>query len=919
MGYLHVYLLLLLCCCCTHLGVCQAPGTPIEYHIDEELPSLTMVGNITKSAGITNLTQLQEMEFSLAEQRDSKWNLFIVDRTGILRTTETIDRDKVCAQEDTCAVNLRIIVQPIRYFRVIKVTVYIDDRNDNPPTFPRQTLQLSIKETATLGTPLPLPGADDLDSAVNGISGYKINPDDGPFALETRDDADGVVVDLKLVLQQKLDREQEETFTMWVTCVDRGQPQLTGSMLVQVKVLDANDNNPKFDNDTYKVMVPENIPVGTTILQVRAKDEDVGENGQIDYTFSDTTITDYGSVFGINSDSGEVFVKGEIDYESFALYHLTVIASDRGENSLPAYAKVEIHVEDLNDHAPLIDVNTLTPTGNAQISEGSPIGMFVAHVSVTDPDGGEIRCEMDSDIFALQDLYNSEYKVVTKVVFDRELRSEYHVNLVCHDRGQPPLTSTKHIAVTVTDKNDHSPVFTQEVYRHTMVENNGIGQSIVSLSTTDKDLGRNAATVFEVRGATGQVVVDRITGVVTANQVFDYENTKKYEFTVVAVDQGDPPRTSTAALIIDITDENDNKPVFSNASYNYKVPENTSVVLANVKIGQVLATDADSPPFNVIVYTLDVANDNKSLDFQDVFSIDPHTGSVFLKQSLDRETQDSYSFKVRAANDGYPEVYSLVDVDIEVIDINDHVPIVHLNTFNFTTEGNNTIHLPDELPKGRVVASISASDADTGANAVVTFKLLNISDNLFRLDTGTGDIILNANLAGSPYHITHILIEASDKGSPKMSTTAELKIIVNRSVVAIAPPFTSEPESFWNTKSFFAIGVAGTCLIVIILAIISIIVAKKRRKSKDKKHTYNCRLEAEKSSQCNGATPPKGGDHGNHNSSFEGDLKEPEKVTVQGVELGESCTDECWPKAQENPYVLVSPFYIYTHTLRAKV
>lgn len=901
-----ISVILLVCLWCTDVVFCQAPAEPIEYHINEELPAFTMVGNVIKNAGldkIYNQTLLEEMEFSLAQQRSDNWNLFAIDGAGILRTTETIDRDKICAQEDVCAVNLRIIIQPIKYFRVIKVTVHIEDRNDNPPTFPRETIQRSVVETASMGTFFALPGAEDLDSGSNGIQSYHLNPSDEMFHLEVQDTPDGGV-DLRLVLQGKLDREQEETYTMWVTAVDGGQPQRTGSMLVQVKVTDANDNNPKFNNLTYIVMVPENIPVRTTILQVLATDEDIGENGEVRYSLSAASEEAYGSLFGINPETGELFVKGEIDFEgdSEGIYQLTIVARDQGKNSLPAYAKVYINVEDLNDHAPLIKVNTLTPSGNAQISEGSNTGIFVAHIQVEDPDGGEIKCNMDNDYFALQELYNSEYKIVTKAVFDREVKSEYHINLACHDRGQPPLTSTKHIVVTVTDENDHPPVFLQEIYFTTIAENNAVGAYITQVSTTDMDLGRNAAVIYQIEQDDGKTLkIDRVSGIIKANRAFDREEKQEYEFLIVAVDQGSPKYSATATLTITVLDENDNPPDFERSAYVFSLLEHQKPV--QMEIGSVMATDADLPPYGSCVYTLLESSPNFTTT--DVFTIDPKSGAISTKVEIDREVQDEYNLIVQAYNEGYPSMNSTANVTVRILDLNDNPPVVRFNFFNSTFAGEDAIQVSNKLPRGHVIAVIDASDLDSGSNAEITYRLINSSDDLFRLDVWTGEIIVNVDLERFSKHQTDMVLEISDKGSPALSTIKNLTIIVNQSVLFVPP---LPPQSFWTSKNIFAVCIGATFFAILLLICIAVVIVKKRQNCKDKKHTYNCRLEAEKtetSIASNGGSP-ESESKGKHNLCFEGDLREPEKVTVQGVELGESCTDDNWPKAKDNPYILVS-------------
>ena len=192
-----------------------------------------------------------------------------------------------------------------------------------------------------------------------------------------------------------------------------------------------------------------------------------GVNGEVFYKLSERSKEEHGDRFGIEAETGDLYLRSSLDYEVEQEYYLTITAQDQGPNSLPAYAKVIIHVADVNDHTPEITVNSLTPSGLVQVEEGSPEGTFVAHISVVDLDAGrsgEVRCSMDSYEFRLEQLYQTEYKIVTTAIFDREVKSVYHLRIVCEDRGVPIQAASKHVVVTVIDANDNAPRFEKPVY-----------------------------------------------------------------------------------------------------------------------------------------------------------------------------------------------------------------------------------------------------------------------------------------------------------------------------------------------------------------------------------------------------------------------------------------------------------------------
>ena len=165
---------------------------------------------------------------------------------------------------------------------------------------------------------------------------------------------------VKLLLKEKFNREVQDTYHVQIVAYDGGVPPKSGSIDVTIIVLDSNDNPPVFQNSTYYVNIMENVPIFTTIAHVSATDQDIGINGEVVYTFSTQTQETYGHLFGLEPETGAIFVQGNIDYEKASIYTLSVIAKDKGADSIPADATVIVTVKDVNDHPPDITVNTLS-------------------------------------------------------------------------------------------------------------------------------------------------------------------------------------------------------------------------------------------------------------------------------------------------------------------------------------------------------------------------------------------------------------------------------------------------------------------------------------------------------------------------------------------------------------------------------
>ena len=781
----------------TTLG--QDSSIRVEYSIVEESPPNTRVGNLSAHTHFKNqpLTGQQSRQFSFLPQSSRFQQFFTIDEThGVLRTNSVIDRDVAsCERSMKCDMPLDVaVIGPDREFQIMKVTVHIEDINDNAPAFSSDTIELPISETALPGVSFVLPQAWDPDSGKFGVQSYRLVTQTDKFSLNVSLGTDGTV-DMRLVLREKLDREERAFYTLEVVATDGGVPALTGTLTVEVQVNDANDNSPVFQQPSYEVRVREDTVVGDVILQVLASDPDIGPNADVVYSLASPTPNANPGllIFAIRNTTGELVLQKPLDYEAQTAYHLLVTAKDRGPNAIPTQARVVVIVVDVNDHAPTISVNALTATGNAEIAENTDPGVFVAHVSIEDKDSGpsgEVQCVLSSGPFELRQLYRNVYKVIALSSFDTETQSTYVITLACHDNGTPPLRTSKDIYVNILDVNDHAPVFTQDVYSATLRENTSVGARVVQVNASDGDSGDNARLTYSIlrqgglddaatgtgnAGTTGSGVrwfrIDPDTGVISTNGVLDYESMHKARLEVVAVDHGDPPRSSTAAVVVNIVDVNDEPPLFYLTSYSFSLNENSP---ANSELGAVLATDKDSEPFNDIMYILSTGDPDS-----EPFEVDSQTGMITTKRVLDREYKPSYNLMIFAGNPGYPKMTSSVQVTVLITDINDNAP-----TIIFPNNTSNTVNIPYGAPEGYIFTKVVAMDVDAGANAKLNYAIAKTSTpGLFEIDGSSGAVSIKSHDLWSAGEYLDMLITVSDQGTPPKTSSIEMFIVVNKSVV----------------------------------------------------------------------------------------------------------------------------------------
>ena len=339
----------------SHLTYVAGQGNvlTVPYTIDEE--ETVFIGNLVSDVSLADHFPAQDLvnlRFNFLPQSDSFRKYFVIHSSdGQLWTNGSVDRETLCPFTDECKVDVDVIVlnQRTDESRIIRIYITVNDVNDNEPFFPVETYPLSISEMSSPNAIYVLPSATDADRGVLSVQRYALDANYSEFELEASD-----LQDIKLVLKKKLDREKEQAYTIELIAYDGGEPPRSGTMQINVKVQDSNDNSPTFNKESYSTVLPEDTLVEASILHVTASDPDEGRNGLVKYRFSTQTANTHGSTFSVDPDTGVLSLSEALDYEKVTEYQLTVIAQDQGPDSQPTYVKIHIVVEDVNDHKPTI-------------------------------------------------------------------------------------------------------------------------------------------------------------------------------------------------------------------------------------------------------------------------------------------------------------------------------------------------------------------------------------------------------------------------------------------------------------------------------------------------------------------------------------------------------------------------------------
>ncbi|KPP76192.1 hypothetical protein Z043_104488 [Scleropages formosus] len=469
----------------------------LNYSVPEEQGPGTVIGNIAKDARIGPGERGKKSNFRVLE--NSAPHLIDVDpESGLLYTKQRIDRETMCRKNPKCQLSMEVFANDKE---ICMIKVEVQDINDNSPSFPSEQIDIDIAENAAPGTRFPLTSAHDPDSGENGLKSYQITRDDyNLFSLDVKSRGDGTKFP-ELVIQRPLDREERSHHTLILTAIDGGEYPRSGTMQINVKVIDSNDNSPMFEQPSYVVEIPENSPPGKLLIDLNATDPDEGSNGQIVYSFSGYAPDRIRELFSIDPRTGVIKIQGEIDYEENPVIEIDVQAKDLGPNPIPGHCKVTVKVIDRNDNWPSIGFVSVR---QGAISEASPPGTVIAL-----------------------------------------------------DSGSPHQESNATVRVSVLDVNDNAPVIVLPLLQNDTAEihvprNVGVGHIVTTVRAVDNDYGESGRLTYEISDGNEENLfeMDPITGeVLTVHPLWE-EVAPVVELIVKVVDHGKPTLSAVAKLII---------------------------------------------------------------------------------------------------------------------------------------------------------------------------------------------------------------------------------------------------------------------------------------------------------------------------------------------------------------------------------
>ncbi|XP_065814722.1 protocadherin gamma-A1-like isoform X27 [Labrus bergylta] len=635
-----------------------------------------------------------------------------------------------------------------------------------------------------------------------------------------------------LVIKEKIDREGLCRQT--TPCALHFQITLENPLEmfpVTVEIADINDNAPMFQKEERRFEISESAVIGSKFMLEKAMDPDIGLNGLQRYTLkpSDNFVLKLHSQSD-GSKKVEMILQKPLDREKHEHISLVLTAEDGGEPQMTGTMQIHVTVLDANDNAPVFS----KPVYKASIAENSVIGTLVTKVSASDADkdsNGEVTYVIGNSMDGVSKLFhiNSEGDLILDDPVDYEKEKNYHIDIEAIDKGG--LSDSSKIIIDITDVNDNSPVVNMISTSGSVPEDSALKTVIALMSVSDPDSDTNGKVQcvineyipFEIKFTTNNFY-----SLVTDSDL-DREVASEYNITVTCSDEGVPSLSSSVTLTLQISDVNDNAPVFERSSYEAYIVENNTPGLS---IFTVKARDADWNQNARVSYILEDSSFN-GVPVSSYVSVSADSGVIHAVRSFDYEQIKNFQFRVKAQDGGSPPLSSNVTVKIVIQDQNDNPPQV---LYPVQTGGSVVAEMvPRAADVGYLVTKVVAVDVDSGQNAWLSYKLQKATDRaLFEVGLQNGEIRTIRQVNDKDAVKQRLTVIVEDNGQPSRSAA----VIVNVAVADSFPEVLSEFTDFTHDKEYndnltfylvLALAVVSFLFITCVVVIISVKIYRWRQ------------------------------------------------------------------------------------------
>ncbi|XP_047209272.1 protocadherin gamma-A6-like isoform X43 [Girardinichthys multiradiatus] len=592
---------------------------------------------------------------------------------------------------------------------------------------------------------------------------------------------------------------------------------------VTVEIIDINDNAPTFEKAEIKFIISESVAVGAKFDLERAADLDVGMNTVQTYVLIPSghfLLKLQNHADGTNN--VEMILQKPLDREKNEFISLVLTAVDGGEPQMSGTMQILITVLDANDNAPVFT----QPIYKAAVTENSAKGTVVTAVSASDADqdlNGKITYSITNTMDEVRQIFevneeNGEVSLIGRI--DYEKKRHFQINVRARDNGG--LTDSCKVMVDVIDMNDNEPIIKIMSKSAVISESANPNTVVTMINIQDPDAAENGKVQCFMNDNIPfhlKLNTNNFYSLVTDSEL-DRERASEYNITVTCSDEGVPSLSSSVTLTLQISDVNDNAPVFERSSYEAYIVENNTPGLS---IFTVKATDADWNQNARVSYILEDSSVN-GVPVSSYVSVSADSGVIHAVRSFDYEQIKDFHFRIKAQDGGSPPLSSNVTVKILIQDQNDNPPQV---LYPVQTGGSVVAEMvPRSADVGYLVTKVVAVDVDSGQNAWLSYKLQKATDRaLFEVGLQNGEIRTIRQVTDKDAVKQRLTVIVEDNGQPSRSATVIVNVAVADSFPEVLSEFTDFPhdKEYNDNLTFYlvlALAVVSflfiTCLVVII-------------------------------------------------------------------------------------------------------
>ncbi|XP_069026661.1 protocadherin alpha-7-like isoform X20 [Embiotoca jacksoni] len=482
-------------------------------------------------------------------------------------------------------------------------------------------------------------------------------------------------------------------------------------------------------------------------------------------------------LFRVNPRDGVLFVNQRVDREELCAKTVPCITNLKAvvEHPLEMH-QIIVEILDVNDNWPKFPEDNYT----LEVLESAIVGSRFQIEGAHDLDVGLNSLHSyklnHNQYFRLEiEEFGEDGKVPFLVLqrpLDREHTAQHWLLLTATDGGKPSKSGTINITIIVSDVNDNPPVCGKQKYTITIRENAPAGTFLLTVNASDSDEGVNGEIEYSLRSklrglSSEPFELNTKTGKLTVKGRLDYEEKQVYEIKVLAADKGAVSLSTLCNVVVRVEDVNDNQPEIEITSLSSRIPEDSPPGTVVALMG---VTDLDSGVNGQVVCSVP-----GHLPFDLKPSPDGQSYSLVTKDYLDKETMHMYDITITAKDLGSPALLSTKVIQVDVLDVNDNSPL-----FN---ESPYTFYVPENNKAGLSIFSVSATDADGGENAAVTYSLDRKSPgptitSFLNINEANGTILALKSFDFETLKTFQFQVVAKDSGSPSLSSNVTVNVFI---------------------------------------------------------------------------------------------------------------------------------------------